>query len=560
MEENLMGIDLEGTGTPSVTALEKAPTYIAGLDDILEGGVPRGRTTVVNGGVGAGKTLIGLEFLYRGALKGEAGIFIGFEESVEHLRQNAATLGWDLTALERENRLFLLDGRINTRVSGDFSLKGLLAAASGKCREMNARRIVIDALEVALRLFDTPRHVRNELHVLNDWLQAASLTTVLTVRRPSHGGPSVYEEFFDSMGDCLLRMDARVDDQITTRRLRVVKYRGSNCGRNEYPYAITPGGLRLAPVSTVGLRHKPLGKRLSTGIPRLDEILGGGYRRGACILLAGLPGAGKTILASTFVAHVCAQGEGLLYIGFEESEAAMVENVLSAGLALKPHMDSGRLSFLTSFPEAMGVEEHYFRALERIEALSPRHVVVDAISACERMGGKQAAFEYLMRLLNACKEQGITVLFINQLSGTTNFLELSGNGISSMVDTVLGYQQCPGETNRVLQVLKARGSSHSNLKHEFVITDEGIHILDAYLGDGDVLTGSLRQRQELKDRLEAQHLAFEIEARELELRRLRLARDEAEQAVARRAAALGRDMSSGRSRPTPGGHTREEEP
>lgn len=510
----------------TITVLKKAATHIPGLDDILEGGLPKGRTTIVNGGAGSGKTLMGLEFLYRGALAGEPGIFISFEESPAQLRQNTACLGWDLAALEREGGLFMIDGRIKPDMltSGDFSLKGLLAAVSGKQQEMGARRIVIDALEVVLRLFDTPQQVRNEMHALNDWLQVAGLTAILTVRPSSTGGHSAYEDFFDSMGDCVIRMDARVVDQVTTRRLRVVKYRGSNAGRNEYPYVITTGGLYIAPISTVGLRHKPLGEKISTGVSRLDEILDGGYRRASCILVAGLPGVGKTILASSFVSGVCQRGETALYIGFEESEAAMVVNVLNAGVKLEPHIASNRLAFLTSFPEAMGSEEHYFKALTHIEAICPKHVVVDAISACERMGGKRAAFEYLMRLLNACKERGITVFFLNQLSGTSDFMEISGNDISSLVDTVilLRYQQIAGETNRVLQVLKARGSRHSNQTYEYLICDEGIRILDVYAGKGEVLTGSARKRQEDLDRLDAQRLAFEIETKELDLKRLRL--------------------------------------
>jgi circadian clock protein KaiC len=471
---------------PPIAVLEKAATHIPGLDEILEGGLPRGRATMVHGGSGSGKTLLGLEFLYRGALSGEPGIFVGFEEPPEQLRHNAASLGWDLAALEREGGLFLLDGRITPEVliAGKFSLKGLLAAVSGKQREMGARRIVIDALEVLLRLFDRPRLARNEMHALNDWLQLSGLTAILTVRPLSSGGPSPYEDFFESMGDCVIRMDARVADQVTTRRLRVVKYRGSNTGRNEYPYTITTRGLYAAPISTVGLRHKPLGEKIPTGVSRLDDILDGGYRRASCILTAGQPGAGKTILASSFVDCMCRRGETVLFIGFEESEAAMVGNVLNAGIDLAPHIASGRLAFLTSFPEAMGVEEHYFRALTRIDAFSPRHVVVDAISACERMGGKRFAFDYQMRLLNACKERGITVFFTNQISGAADVMDLSGNGISSMVDTVviLKYLQVSGETSRVLQVLKSRGSRHSNQTCEFVICDDGIRIMDAYAG------------------------------------------------------------------------------
>ncbi len=397
---------------PAPTAtLAKAPTYIPGLDEILEGGLPRGRTTVVNGRPGAGKTLLALEFLYRGALAGEPGIFIGFEESLQQLRQNVATLGWDLATLEQEKRLFLLGGHIkpDTLISGDFSLKGLLAAVTGKSREIGAKRIVIDALEVALRLFDSPLQMRNELHVLNDWLQEAGLAAILTMRPPERPGVTVYEDFFHSMSDCYIEMEVWVVNQISTQRLRVIKYRGSAFERNEYPYVITRHGLHIAPISTVGLKHKPLGKKISTGQAQLDDLLKGGYRRTSCVLFAGQPGTGKTILAATFVASACQRQERVLYISFEESEEALVENVRNAGLDLSPHRHTGRLHFLCNYPEAMGAEEHYIRAVQAIEEIAPAHVVVDAISACERMGGKQASFEYLMRLLNFCKEKGITI-------------------------------------------------------------------------------------------------------------------------------------------------------
>jgi len=539
----------------SARALEKAPTHILGLDEILEGGLPRGRTTAVSGGAGSGKTVLGLEFLYRGALAGEPGIFVGFEEPVEQLRQNAATLGWDLAALEQENRLCLLEGYLkpDTLVTGDFSLKGLLAAVTGKSREMGAKRVVIDALDVMLRLFETPRQVRNEMHALNDWLRSSGLTAIMTVRPPRGGAGTSFEEFFDSMSDCLIRMETRVANQIGIRRLRVVKYRGSDFGRNEYPYVITEVGLHTAPISTVGLRHKPLGEHMSTGCKRLDAILGGGYRRASCVLFAGLPGTGKTILASTFTSAACSRGERILYISFEESQDPLVENVLNAGVALGPHIESGRLSFLTNFPEAMGGEEHYIRALRKIEELGPAHVVVDAISACERMGGRQAAFEYLMRLLNSCKERGITILMVNQTSGAQDIMEISGSGISSMVDTVifLTYVEGAGEINRLMQVLKSRGAVHSNQKREYVITDDGIHIMDVYLGEGDVLTGTARQIQEERDRAEAERLAYEIETKEIELRRLRLIQEAAAAGLSIRRELRSKNDASVRDEPAP---------
>lgn len=520
--------------------LEKALTYIEGLDEVLEGGLPRGRTTVINGSAGSGKTLLALEFLYRGALAGEPGIFIGFEEPLEQLRQNAATLGWDLPSLEKKNSLFLMSGHIkpDTLISGEFSLKGLLASASGKAKETGAKRIVIDALEVALRLFDSPHQVRNELHLLNDWLQKDGLTAILTVRPAISGISMMYEDFFHSMGDCVILMEGKVLNQINTQRLRVVKYRGSAFGRNEYPYVVTSTGLHIAPISTVGLRHKPLGKKISTGHKKLDEILGGGYQRASCVLFAGQPGTGKTILASTFIASACNRHEKALYISFEESEEALVENVFNAGINLKPYILTGNLRFLCTYPEAMGAEQHYIRALSVIKELSPAHVVVDAISACERMGSQQAAFEYLMRLLNACKEKGITILLINQTSSSKDITEISGNGISSMVDTVirLEYHEGYGEITRLLQVIKSRGSAHSNQKREYMVTSEGIKIVDVYVGEGDVLTGTARHVQEEKDQLEAQKLQFEIQMKELELRHLQLMQKQAANGVEKRSA------------------------
>ncbi|MBW1722681.1 MAG: circadian clock protein KaiC [Deltaproteobacteria bacterium] len=481
-DENQHTRGLSGSGQGVPIPLPKSPTYIRGLDEVLEGGLPAGQTTVISGGPGSGKTILGLEFLYRGALAGEPGIFVGFEESSETIRRNALTMGWDLGALEQQNKLFLLVSpvRPDTLLSGEFTLKGLLASVSGKVHEMGAKRIAIDALEVILRLFDTAQHVRSEVHTLNDWLKNAGLTALMTIRPRPGNRPSLYEEFFDSMADCVIQLDARVSDQISTRRLRVIKYRGSGFGRNEYPYVITESGLHTAPITKVELRHRALGEKISTGLESLDTLLEGGIRRGACVLFAGLPGTGKTILVSTFANAACLRGETVLYQGFEESEDAMVTNLLSAGLDLEPHRRSGRMVFLTGMPESMGAEEHLIRFTRRLDAVSPDHVIVDAISACERMGGKQAAFEYLMRLLNICKERGITSLLTNQTSGASDVMEISGNGISSMVDTVLflAYVEGSGETYRMLQILKARGSAHSNRHHRYIINDQGFQLLE----------------------------------------------------------------------------------
>ncbi len=527
------------------TPLAKVPTHIKGLDEILEGGLPRGRTTVVNGPSGSGKTLLGLEFLYRGALAGEPGIFVGFEEPIDQLRANASTLKWDLAPLERDKRLYLVQETLHPEavISGHFTLKGLLVGISGACRGIGAKRIVIDAVEVVLRFYDSARQVRNELHMLNDWLHTEGLTAILTVRPLLSGRVPSFQDYFDSMADCILFMDARVENQLSKCRIRVIKYRGSGFGSNEYPYVITESGLHIAPISTVGLRHKALGERMSTGIVRLDEFLCGGYRRLSCILIAGLPGTGKTLLASTFASAACGRGEKVLYVSYEESKDAIIGNMGNAGVFLQQYVDAGLLLFDAVMPEAMGPEEHLIRVMKRIEEHHPQHLVVDAISACGRMRGQKAAFDFLVRLLNRCKELGITTLLVNQLTGSVGYMEISGNDISSIIDTVIfmTYVEGAGEINWIIQVLKSRGSGHSNQKQEYVITDQGICILEPYTGEGAVLTGSARRLQEARDAAEAQRLALEVKAKEAELEQLRIQQQQLMerkryQAVLRRAA------------------------
>ncbi len=522
--------------------IRKVPTYIQGLDEILEGGLPYNRTTVINGQTGSGKTIFGLEFLYYGALHGEPGIFVGFEETTQQTRENAATLGLNFEELEKQNKLCIIEGFINTDVfiSGEFSLKGLLAMVSGKVKEMGAKRIVLDALDVILRLFDNPRDIRKEMHLLDEWMKNSGLTIVMTVR-PTKTAVSPFEDFFESLSDCLIYLDARIINQISTRRLRIAKYRGSEFGRNEYPYVITSKGIHLTPITTFGLRHKELGEHITTGNEDLDKHLGGGYRRASCVLIAGVPGVGKTILATTFVNATCKRGEKVLYVSFEESERAIIGNVKSAGLFIDEFTKHNTLSFLCQFPEEMGAEEHFIVLKNKIDEFKPQHIVIDAISATHRMGGKQAAFEYLMRTLNLAKTKGITTLFINQLTGTKEYVEVSGIDISSMIDTTifLFYVELAGETNRIIQVLKSRGSHHSNQKREYIITDNGIQLKNIYIGEGEVLTGSARLIQEAKDKETLLLLEYQIREKELELERLKLLKNQNEINLRQRAGERG---------------------
>lgn len=385
---------------------------------------------------------------------------------------------------------------------------------------MGAKRLVIDALDVLLQLLDEPFAIRTELHFLNHWLSQQGLTTILTLK--PRDGQFRLQDFFYSMADCVVQLDARVLNQVTTRRLRVIKYRGSSFGRNEYPFIISNSGIQTIPITSIELKHKPFSSRFSTGIPRLDRLLDGGIYRASCTLIAGEPGTGKTLLTVTIIREACRRGEKAVYVSFEESDLAIINNVRSAGVEIEPYVKSGSLHFITAMPEVTGAEEHLINLINAVNAINPKIVVIDAISACARMGGTQAAYEYLMRALNLLKEKGITIILINQTSGSKAQLELSGIGISSMIDTVifLSYVHGEGETNRTIQILKSRGSAHSNQIRECIITDKGIEIIDAYVGEAGVLTGTARKIQEARDRLAKLRQEALVRSKELELARM----------------------------------------
>ena len=463
-------------------ALAKVPTGVAGLDEVLRGGLPAGRMTLLSGGAGSGKSLIALRCLLRGARSGEPGILVLFEERAAAVRQNVSSLGWDVRSLERNKRLFLLDARLNPEavVSGDFSIKGLLAILDLQVKALGARRIVFDAVDTLLHLYDNPLRERHELNVLHEWLLDRGLTSIMTVKADAQEGLSRYS-FLDFMADCVIHVDQRVTVQVTTRRLRVVKYRGSGYGRNEYPFIIGDDGINVIPITSSVLQHRPPGPTVSSGQTGLDRLLDGGYKRGTGILIVGTAGAGKTTLACVFALAACRRGERVLYINFEESPESMISNMRSVGLPLQPSITSGRLIVQAYLPESTGVEEHLFRALRALDELRPQHVIVDAISACERMGTKHAAFEYLMRVLDACKQRGITCIYVNQATSADVISEISGIGISSIIDTVIVLRQLPvdGETKRQLIVTKSRGAKHSERFHDFRITSGGIDLAKA---------------------------------------------------------------------------------
>lgn len=463
--------------------IPKVPTQIFGLDEVLEGGLPQGRTTLVSGGPGSGKTVLGLEFLWSGAMAGEPGVFVTFEERAAAVRKNALSMGWNLAALEKAGKVAIVEARLYGEevITGDFDMYGLLAIVDGLIKKIRARRVVMDALDVLLRVFSDPRRERNELYRVHEWLIDRRLTSVLTVKVHREGDTVPQYEFLDFMADCVVRLDHRVVGQVATRRLRVIKYRGSGFGTNEYPYVIGEHGIVLFPLTKAELTHQPLGPKVSSGLAGLDAMLKGGYRRASCILVTGTSGTGKTTLACTFIQAACRRGERVLYLSFEESREAIVAGMLSAGIDLRPALRARRLLVQATLPEAMGSDDHLIRALQAIDTFRPDHVTLDAVSACVRMGSEQAAFDYLMRLVSVIKERGITCILTNQINGLVGSdEELSGIGFSSVVDAViqLRFIETDQAIDRQLLVIKSRGSAHSNRRQPFFITKQGITFSD----------------------------------------------------------------------------------
>lgn len=466
------------SSTKKAPGIPKTATQIEGLDEILHGGLPEGRTTLVSGGPGTGKTLLGLEFLYHGALSGDPGIFISFEESAERIRQNTQSFGWNLKSLEKAEKLFLMNGEVqpDAIVSGDFNLRGLLAIIEGKAGAMGAHRIVIDALDVLLRAFNDPNREQQHVLALHKWLTKQGLTAMLTSKNLKAEDISYASDYLDFMADCVIYLDQRITEQVSTKRVQVIKYRGSGYGSNEYPFLITDRGMFFDPISEMHLHYESSSRRISSGNPSLDEILGGGYRSGTCILISGATGTGKTSIASTFAHCACENGQKVLYVNFEESSDGMLAGMLSIGIDLRPAIRNESLRIMPVMPESKGIEQHLHEVITMIRNFQPEHFVVDAISACKRIAGEKASFDFIMRLIHFCKKSGITMILINQARNSSEPHEISGIGVSSIIDTIitLNYRDTGNETGRILQVMKSRGSKHSNKYHNYLLTDDGI--------------------------------------------------------------------------------------
>jgi len=479
--------------------LPKCPTGIQGLDEITGGGLPRGRPTLVCGGAGCGKTLLAAEFLVRGAVQfGEPGVLMAFEETEAELTANVASLGFDLAGLVRAKKMvvdYVHLERSEVQESGEYDLEGLFVRLNYAIDSIGAKRVVLDTLEVLFASLPNEAILRAELRRLFRWLKEKGVTAVITAERgreqlTRHG----LEEY---VSDCVILLDHRVNDQIATRHLRVVKYRGALHGTNEFPFLIGNDGISVLPITSLSLNHKVSSERIATGVSRLDAMLGGkGFFRGSSILLSGTPGTGKTIISANFAQAAGRRGERVLFFSFEESPDQIIRNMHSIGLRLEPLVRRGLLRFHSARPSLYGLEMHLATMFKEIAEFKPHVVIIDPITSLMDSGTDSEGKGMVTRLIDFLKAGQTTSLFTS-LTQSGQALQQSETAMSSLMDAWVLLQDFEGngERNRVLYVLKARGMAHSNQIREFLISDRGIDVVDAYIGVSGVLTGSARVAQ-----------------------------------------------------------------
>jgi circadian clock protein KaiC len=499
---------------------QKAATGITGFDDVTGGGLPRGRPTLVTGAAGSGKTLFGIEFLVRGARDfGEPGVLLAFEESEGDLATNVASLGFDLDQLQRDGLLAIDAFRLDPSEiveTGSFDLDGMFIRLAAAVESVGATRVVLDTIELLFSALPNEAIIRGELGRLFRWCKERDLTVVVTGERGDEGSLTRFgiEEY---VSDCVVSLDHRVVDEISTRRLRVVKYRGSLHGTNEYPFLITDRGLVVVPITSVGLAYEASEERISTGIERLDQMLTGGVYRGSSVMISGTAGTGKTSIAAAMADAACARGEKALFFSMEESPAQLVRNMRSIGIDLQPWVDAGLLLVRSVRPTAFGFEEHLALLHRILEEHEPSLVVLDAVASLTHAGATRETASAIARDLDLLKGRGITAVMTTLAHGPRS--ETTEIEVSSLVDTwlLLRNHEANGERNRLLFVIKSRGSAHSNQVREFVLTDDGAELVDVYVGPEGVLTGSARVSQMSQERLLESGRVNEADRRRQEL-------------------------------------------
>lgn len=506
-------------------SLHKSPTGIQGFDEITGGGLPTGRPTLVCGGAGCGKTLFGMEFLVRGATQfNEPGVFMSFEETNEELTKNVASLGFDLDYLVKHKKIALDHVHIERseiEETGEYDLEGLFIRLGYAIDSIRAKRVVLDTIESLFAGLPNQLILRAELRRLFHWLKEKGVTAIITGER---GDQTLTRQGLEEyVSDCVIMLDHRVTEQTSTRRLRVVKYRGSMHGTNEYPFVIDENGFSVLPVTSLGLTHVVTNARVSSGIPALDKMLEGkGYFRGSTVLVSGTAGVGKTSVAAHFAEAACKRGERVLYFCFEESPNQLMRNMLSIGINLRPWVQKGLLQFQATRPTFYGLEMHLAVTHKMVNIFKPDIVILDPINTFI-IGEKEFEVKtMLMRIVDFLKAKQITTL-LTSLKSDESSKEVTDVGISSLIDTwlLLRDLELNGERNRGMYVLKSRGMANSNQIREFILTDHGVELRDVYIGPSGVLTGSARIAQEALEKAEVLTRKHDVEQKKREIERKR---------------------------------------
>jgi circadian clock protein KaiC len=509
----------------SSTGIHKAKTGIVGLDELTGGGLPAGRPTLVCGSAGCGKTLLALTFLHNGAaVFDEPGVFMTFEERPEDLVDNVASLNFDLGRLIKDEKIaidYVRVERTEIEETGEYDLEALFIRLGYAIDKIGAKRVVLDTIEALFGGLSNDAVLRAELRRLFEWLKNKGVTAIITGERGE--GQLTRHGLEEYVSDCVILLDHRVHEHVTTRRLRVVKYRGTAHGTNEYPFLIDETGISVMPITSAGLDHVASDKRISSGIADLDLMLQGqGYYRGTSVLVSGMAGSGKSTVAAQFADATCRNGERCIYFALEESPSQIIRNMRSVGLDLQKWVDQGLLRFAAHRPSLFGLETHLATMHRDIKEFEPTAVVVDPLSSLLHAGGQHDAQAMILRLIDFLKSQTISAVFTSLTHGNVEHAATDMQ-VSSLMDTwlLLYNRESKGEHNRQLCLIKARGMAHSNQVREFVITGDGIELRDVYVGPEGMLTGSARLAQEAREREREMQRKHEAERRNLDFSRRR---------------------------------------
>ena len=502
-------------GAPPRQQLPKSPTGIPGLDQITGGGFPTGRPTLVCGGPGCGKTLLALEFLIHGANEfNEPGVFLALEENARELSANFASMGFDLPDLIRRKKLvidYVPLERSEIEEAGEFNLEGLFIRLAHAIDSIGAKRVALDTIESLFSAFPNAMILRAEIRRLFRWLKKKGMTAIITGER---GVDTLTRQGLEEyVSDCVIMLDNRIEDEVCLRRLRIVKYRGSAHGTNEYPFLIDDDGIDVMPITSVGLRQDVSPRRVSSGISDLDNMLGGkGYYRGSSVLVSGTAGTGKTSLGASFVDSACRRGERVIIFSFEESPKQIIRNMRSIGIDLQRWVRLGLLEFHSIRPTMYGLEKHLSLIQKAISAFNPQSVVVDPLNSFISGANEMNVKAMLTRLVDFMKCRKITGLFTS-LTTSGSPLEHTDISISSLIDTwiILRDNEVEGERTRTIYILKSRGIAHSNQLREFTLTGNGVQLLDVYVGPSGVLTGTARLNMEAVEKAQKLVLKEQLE-------------------------------------------------